>query len=295
MMAMSKSMLEHQEPGELEALLPWYAAGTLSGRDMRRVAEALERDPELARQYAAVLEEYASTIELNESLGAPSSKAMQKLFAAIDAEPAQSPQGSLRPAGQGFGSRFAAYVKSLSPKALTLSASLASMALVLQAGLIGAMLVWSPGGVQETGTYQPQYDRAPAPHSEAERLPAPAAAAPSAPPAATPPSAAAPPAANSSPSTSPSTSAPAGMQRAAPLTRSLSGEVSQRAFVRFSPDARISDITALLDSYQASVIDSSKGGVFRLQFIGAKSQQDQARLIARLEKEPLVTMALPAP
>ena len=53
MMAMSKKMLE-QEPGEIEMLLPWHAAGTLNARDARRVEEALARDPELARQYAAI-------------------------------------------------------------------------------------------------------------------------------------------------------------------------------------------------------------------------------------------------
>src|ERR1700753_2443768 len=90
MMALSKQMLE-QEPGEIEALLPWYAAGTLTARDARRVEEALARDPELAKQYAVIREEYAETISLNESLGAPSARAMQKLFAAIDAEPAQQP------------------------------------------------------------------------------------------------------------------------------------------------------------------------------------------------------------
>jgi len=86
MMALSKKMLE-QEPSEIEMLLPWYAAGTLNARDARRVEEALAVDPELAKQYAVIREEYAETIDLNESLGAPSARAMQKLFAAIDAEP----------------------------------------------------------------------------------------------------------------------------------------------------------------------------------------------------------------
>ena len=90
MMATSKKMLE-QEPSEIEMLLPWHAAGTLNPRDARRVEEALGRDPELAAQYAAIREEYAETIDLNESLGAPSARAMQKLFAAIDAEPARKP------------------------------------------------------------------------------------------------------------------------------------------------------------------------------------------------------------
>ena len=94
MMAANKKMLD-QEPSEIEMLLPWHAAGTLSARDTRRVEEALARDPELARQYAVIREEFAETIHLNESLGAPSARAMQKLFAAIDAEPARRPTASL--------------------------------------------------------------------------------------------------------------------------------------------------------------------------------------------------------
>ena len=89
MMAMSKKMLE--EPSEIEMLLPWHAAGTLNARDARRVDEALARDPELAKQYAVIREEYAETIHLNESLGAPSARAMQKLFDAIDGEPVRKP------------------------------------------------------------------------------------------------------------------------------------------------------------------------------------------------------------
>ena len=99
MMATSKKILD-QEPSEIEMLLPWHAAGTLNARDARRVDHALARDPELARQYAAIQEEYAATIHLNESLGAPSARAMQKLFAAIDAEPARNPsRRSISPRG----------------------------------------------------------------------------------------------------------------------------------------------------------------------------------------------------
>src|ERR1044071_10521238 len=93
MMAMSKKMLD--EPSEIEMLLPWHAAGTLNARDARRVEDALAADPELAKQYAVIREEYAETIHLNESLGAPSVRAMQKLFAAIDGEPVREPQLSV--------------------------------------------------------------------------------------------------------------------------------------------------------------------------------------------------------
>ena len=98
MMAASKKIRE-QEPDEIEMLLPWHAAGTLNSRDARRVEEALARDPGLARQYAVIREEYAETILLNESLGAPSARAMHKLFAAIDAEPARPACGVASPLG----------------------------------------------------------------------------------------------------------------------------------------------------------------------------------------------------
>ena len=89
MMALSKQCWS-KSPTKSRLLLPWHAAGTLNARDARRVEEALARDPELARQYAVIREEYAETIGLNETLGAPSARAMQKLFAAIDAEPARA-------------------------------------------------------------------------------------------------------------------------------------------------------------------------------------------------------------
>jgi len=71
---------------EIEYLLPWHAAGTLSRRDAERVERALASDHELARRFDLVREELSETIHLNESLGAPSARAMEKLFAAIDAE-----------------------------------------------------------------------------------------------------------------------------------------------------------------------------------------------------------------
>jgi hypothetical protein len=76
------------ERHEIEALLPWHAAGTLSRRDADRVAQALAGDRELTRRYDLVRE----TIHLNETLGAPSARAMEKLFAAIDAEEARAPR-----------------------------------------------------------------------------------------------------------------------------------------------------------------------------------------------------------
>jgi hypothetical protein len=84
----------NKEPGrrEIEELLPWHATGTLSRRDADRVEQALAGDRELARRYDLVLQELAETIHLNETLGAPSPRAMEKPFAAIDAEVADAPR-----------------------------------------------------------------------------------------------------------------------------------------------------------------------------------------------------------
>jgi hypothetical protein len=83
----------NRQPGrqKIEKLLPWHATGTLSPRDADRVEQALASDRELARRYELVRQELAETILLNETLGAPSARAMEKLFAAINAEEARAP------------------------------------------------------------------------------------------------------------------------------------------------------------------------------------------------------------
>jgi hypothetical protein len=232
MMATNNKKALEQEPGEIEALLPWHAAGTLSARDTRRVDEALARDESLAKQYAAIREEYAETIALNESLGAPSSRAMAKLFAAIDAEPARTPSVSLN-----VSTRIAEFFTKLSPRALAYSAALGAIALLLQAGVIGAFLAKQPGSFQTA----------------------------------------------SLPSTKDT------------ITRTLGQETGPRAFVRFAKDARMSDITAFLDANQASIIESSVGGMFRIQF-GDKpmSRQEIAGLMTRLQNEKIIDLAAPA-
>ena len=236
MMATSKKILE-QEPSEVEMLLPWHATGTLNARDARRVDEALARDPALAKQYAAIQEEYAETIHLNESLGAPSARAMQKLFAAIDGEPARKPSVSFD-----ISARIAGFFAKLSPRTLAWSASLGALLLLLQAGVIGAVLMTKQNASFQTASLSPS---APSP--------------------------------------------------GAPITRALGPEAPPRALVRFAPDARVADIMALLDNYQASIIDGAKGGLFRLQFANRAMGRDEfAGLMRKLQNEKIVSLAVDA-
>jgi hypothetical protein len=83
---------KESERHEIEALLPWYAAGTLSRREADLVERELAGDSELARRYDLIRQELAETIQLNETLGAPSGRAREKLCAAIDAEEAGAPR-----------------------------------------------------------------------------------------------------------------------------------------------------------------------------------------------------------
>jgi len=66
--------------------------------------------------------------------------------------------------------------------------------------------------------------------------------------------------------------------------------------VRFAPDARVTDITALLDNYQASIVDGAKGGLFRLQFGNKAMTKDEiAGLMNKLQTEKIVTLAVATP
>jgi hypothetical protein len=138
MNAISKEPERH----EIEALLPWHAAGTLSRRDADRVEQALAGDRELARRYDLVREELAETIHLNETLGAPSARAMEKLFAAIDAEEARAPRHQ-RPFD--LGSRVSEFLSKLTPRALAWSATAAVAAILVQAAVIATVMVKEPG------------------------------------------------------------------------------------------------------------------------------------------------------
>lgn len=222
MTALSK--IPDMPPEEVEALLPWHAAGTLNARDARRVDEALARDSKLARQYAVIQDEFAETIHLNESLGAPSARAMQRLFAGIDAEPPRRPSMSAS-----FSMRAAEFFASLSPRTLVYSAAAAAVALLLQAGVIGAVLVKGGEGNFQSAAYHAPSDG------------------------------------------------------------------GTRALIRFTPEARVADITQFLDRYNASIVAGLKAGMFRVQLGDKPMTRDEiTSLMKKVEQEPIVSFVAPA-
>src|SRR6266481_3140517 len=131
------------EREDIETLLPWHAAGTLSRRDAERVEQALAQDAELARRYELVREELAETIHLNETLGAPSARVAQRLFAAIDADSANAKR---RKVSFDVGGWLAGLIEQVSPRTLAWSAAAAGLAIVLQAGLLAGLFIGERGG-----------------------------------------------------------------------------------------------------------------------------------------------------
>jgi len=147
--------------------------------------------------------------------------------------PARKPSASLR-----ISARISAFFASLSPRTLAWSASLGALALLLQAGVIGAVLVKNQAASYQT----------------------------------------------------------ASLSTNEPITRDLGAGAPPRALVRFAPEARVADITALLDSYQASIVDGAKGGMFRLQFGNrAMSKDEIASLMSKLQNEKIVSLAVATP
>jgi hypothetical protein len=135
------------EPTEFESLLPWYAAGTLRRRDRQRVEDAVRKDQNLARQVALVREEFAETIHLNETLGAPRPRVFDRLMASIDAE-TDAARKRVPGAAAGWLTGFFA---NLSPRTMAVTASFAMLAIALQAFMLVDIFTKPEGAVSGYG------------------------------------------------------------------------------------------------------------------------------------------------
>jgi|SRR5215831_1914711 len=120
---------------DIEALLPWYAAGTLDAREAAQIETALAVDPELARRLNLVREEMSEAIVLNEALGVPSARVMENLFKAIDRE--RKTAGGPA-AGNGLGRWL---MDLFTPRSFAFAAGAAVVVIMLQAGVIAKLVV----------------------------------------------------------------------------------------------------------------------------------------------------------
>ena len=219
---------EEREPNEIEALLPWHAAGTLSRDDAERVEAALAGDYELARRYALVREELAETIRLNEALGAPSPRPLERLMTRIDAEAAA---GLTRRGSVAVGRWLEGLLLRLAPRTLAWSAAAAAIVILVQAGFLAALFVGPQGHAYRTAAVE------------------------------------------------------------------QAGTPGSYALVGFVPQTSVADVTKLLETYKASIVDGPRAGdLYRIRIGEAGLSRDElAGIIGRLQRESgVIRFAAPA-
>ena len=144
---MNATKQEAPERQEIEELLPWHAAGTLSRRDAQRVEEALARDPELARRYALVRDDSANHSPQRDARCAIRARAgtIFRKDRRRTGAPSRSSDVSLD-----LSSRISEFFGSLTPRTLALASGAAVLAILVQAGFIAGVML----NETKTGGYQ---------------------------------------------------------------------------------------------------------------------------------------------
>lgn len=130
---------------EIEELLPWYAAGVATPEEARRVEAAMAADPELKRSFELVREDQDAVIVGNDTLKGPSARAYEKFMAALDAEPARAAPISER-MSRGVIGFFESALAAISPRRLAYAGVAAALVVMLQAAVIGGLILREQGG-----------------------------------------------------------------------------------------------------------------------------------------------------
>lgn len=131
----------------VESLLPWYASGKLATEEILHVERALAEVPELRRRYDLILEERSAAVAVNESLGAPSPQAIEKLFARLESAAAGAPKSRNFDVGNWLAARFSAW----RPRSLAWAGMAAALVAMIEAGLLAITFF---GAAQKGTMYQ---------------------------------------------------------------------------------------------------------------------------------------------
>ena len=134
-MAMSDTRVGQPTQDDIEQLLPWFVTGKLEDSDKQRVESYLESHPAMRSQLDLIEAEQFEVTRNNEAVGTPSADALAKLMAKIEAgNRSSAPLSAL----MGYVQRALDWLGDHS--ALVPVAAAAAIAIVLQAGTIGALL-----------------------------------------------------------------------------------------------------------------------------------------------------------
>lgn len=155
---MTDSVASDPKRRELEELLPFYANGRIAAADKQRVEAALASDADLAARLEIIRDDMAETVLLNEHLGAPSPRALDKLMAGIEAEPRQVPLLSRATdgLGKGLAGGFLGWLGGLlaaqPPRRLAYAGAFAVALIALQGIAITGLALRDAGGGFQTAS-----------------------------------------------------------------------------------------------------------------------------------------------
>lgn len=138
---------EKAEFDHVESLLAWYASGTLAPDETQRVEKALAAVPEFRRRFDLILEERSAVAALNEGLGAPSPRVLEKLFARIESADLEAPKKQSFVLRNWLAERLAVWQR----HSLALAGMAAALVAIIEAGLLATMLLRTP---QKGATYE---------------------------------------------------------------------------------------------------------------------------------------------
>lgn len=144
---MNEQTAEEMEREEIEMLLPWYQTGRLTGADAARVEGYLARHPHVAEQLGMIREEQEETVAVNEALGSPSARAIDRLVASL---PAAGPRGAPWQTGGLLFRKVADFFTAPTAGAVRWAAVAAAALVVVQAAAITTLVVGDRGARYES-------------------------------------------------------------------------------------------------------------------------------------------------
>ena len=145
---MTEDMTQLTEREEVEMLVPFYVTGRISDEDARRVDAYLKRNPDFAEHIELVRDERAATVAVNEALGFPSARSADRVFEAIDAEPAPM-QARARAASRGLMASVRDFFASPTPRAVRYAAVAAAAVVMIQAAAMMTMVSGPQSGAPQ--------------------------------------------------------------------------------------------------------------------------------------------------
>jgi hypothetical protein len=147
---MTDTIASDPQRSAIEELLPFYVNGRISAADKARVEKALANDSELAMRLEIIREDMAETALLNESLGAPSPRVLDRLMAGIEAEPRQAPL--LMRARGGFLTWLGQLLAAQPPRRLAYASAAALALIAIQGAALTGFALRSGGGGFQTAS-----------------------------------------------------------------------------------------------------------------------------------------------